>query len=58
MALEADETEYVTKNIVEYQIYRDDDKDEHGAIKIIDTPGIVPNQNNNNLEYREVEKKL
>ena len=58
MALEADETESVTKNITEYYIYRDDDKNEHGAIKIIDTPGIVPNQNNNNLEYREVEKKV
>ena len=32
----------------------DDDKDEHGAI---DTPGIIANQNANNLEYKEVEKK-
>ena len=58
IALEADETESVTKNISENYIYRDDDNDEHGAIKLIDTPGIVPNQNNNNLEYREVEKKV
>ena len=58
IALEADETESVTKNISEYYIYRDDDNDEHGAIKLIDTPGIVPNQNNNNLEHREVEKKV
>ena len=58
MALEADNAESVTKNISEYYIYRDDDKDEHGAIKIIDTPGIVANQNANNLEYKEVENKV
>ena len=58
IALEADDTESVTKNISEYYIYRDDDKDEHGALKIIDTPGIVPNQNANNLEYKEAEKKV
>ena len=58
MALEADDTESVTKNISEYYIYRDDDKDEHGALKIIDTPGIVPNQNTNNIDYKAVEKKV
>ena len=58
MALEADETESVTKNISEYYIYRDDDKDEHGALKIIDTPGIVPNQNQDDKNYKEVENKV
>jgi len=58
MALEADETESVTKNISEYYIYRDDDKDEHGALKIIDTPGIVPNQEQNDKDYKEVENKV
>ena len=58
MALEADETESVTKNISEYYIYREDDKDEHGALKIIDTPGIVPNQEQNDEDYKEVENKV
>ena len=58
MALEADNSESVTQNISEYYIYRDDDKDEHGALKIIDTPGIVPYQNTNNLDYKDVEKKV
>ena len=40
MALEADESESVTKNISEYYIYRDNDKDEHGAIKFVETPGF------------------
>ena len=54
IALEGDASESVTKNISEYYIYKDDDKDEHGAIKIIDTPGIVPNNN----EYKNVEKEV
>ena len=58
MALEADDTESVTQNISEYYIYRNDDKDEHGALKFIDTPGIVPNQNKNKLKYKEVENKV
>ena len=58
MALEGDAVESVTKNISEYYIYKDDDKEEHGAIKIIDTPGIVPNNNIINNEYKDVEKKV
>ena len=58
MALEGDAVESVTKNISEYYIYKDDDKDEHGAIKIIDTPGIVPNNNIINNEYKDAEKKV
>ena len=58
IALEADESVSVTKNISEYYIYKDDDKDEHGAIKIIDTPGIVPNKKEDNDEYQEVENKV
>ena len=58
MALEGDATESVTKIISEYYIYKDDDKDEHGAIKIIDTPGIVPNKNDKDNEYKNVEDKV
>ena len=58
MALEADNNESVTKNISEYYIYRNNDKDEHGALKIIDTPGIVGNQDFNDKDYKEVEKKM
>ena len=61
MALEADDAESVTKNISYYYIYRDDDKDEHGALKIIDTPGIVEIQDSNDKDYKdykEVENKV
>ena len=56
LALESDASESVTKNISEYYIYKDDDKDEHGAIKLIDTPGILPNELKK--EYKNVEKKV
>ena len=42
LALELDEMDSVTRKITEYYIYKNDEKDEHGAIKLIDTPGIVP----------------
>ena len=58
MALEADDSQSVTKNISEYYIYRDDDKDEHDALKIIDTPGIIENQGSNEEDYKEVENKV
>ena len=57
MSLEADETESVTKTISEYYIYKDDDKEEHGAIKIIDTPGIVPNRSDEE-DYKNAENKV
>ena len=56
IALEADSSDSVTKNISEYYIYKCDNKDGHAAIKIIDTPGIVPNDNKK--EYREVQNKV
>lgn len=55
LALEADASESVTKNLSEYYIYKDDDKDEHGCIKIIDTPGIVPNNQDKDNEYKNYE---
>ena len=58
IAFESDENNSVTKKITEYYIYNKDNKEdnkknnkkdnkkgnkkEHGAIKIIDTPGIIP----------------
>ena len=58
LALEADASESVTKNLSEYYIYKDDDKDEHGCIKIIDTPGIVPNNQDKDNEYQNVQNKV
>ena len=40
VALETNDTESVTLKVSEYYIYRNDDKKEHGAIKLIDSPGI------------------
>ena len=47
VALETDDNTSVTKKISEYFIYKDDNKNEHAAIKLIDTPGFVPNSNSN-----------
>ena len=58
VALEADASESVTKKISEYYIYKDDDKDENGAIKIIDTPGIVPKNKDINNDYQNVENQV
>jgi len=58
IALEGDASTSVTKNISEYYIYKDDDKDAHGAIKIIDTPGIVEKEKDKNDEYKDVHNKV
>ena len=42
IALESDNNTSITKKILEYHIYRNDDKNGHSAIKFIDTPGIIP----------------
>ena len=55
-ALESDLKVSVTKNITEYYIYNKDNKKEHGAIKLIDTPGLVSNNNNN--DYMEKESQI
>ena len=44
-ALEANLSVSVTKNITDYYIYKDNDNRGKGAIKLIDTPGILPNKN-------------
>ena len=49
-ALESDLASSVTKNITEYYIYKKDDQKKQSPIKLIDTPGLVPNKNDNNLE--------
>ena len=59
LALELDKTDSVTRKITEYYIYKDDEKDEHGAIKLIDTPGIVPHDKDDvSQEYLNEEKKI
>lgn len=59
LALELDKTDSVTRKITEYYIYKNDEKDEHGAIKLIDTPGIVPHDKDEvNQEYLNEEKKI
>ena len=54
IALETDDNVSVTNNITEYYIYRNDNKEAQGAIKLIDTPGIVPF--NNELNYKRKEE--
>lgn len=58
IALESNLSYSVTKNISEYYIYRDDndDNNEHAAIKLIDTPGIVNGKTDN--EYKEKENQI
>ena len=55
-ALESDLTVSVTKNISDYYIYKNDNKEGHAAIKLIDTPGLVKNKNDEN--YKEKEKQI
>ena len=55
-ALESDLAESVTKNISEYYIYNKDNKKKHGAIKLIDTPGLVVNKANG--DYADKEKQI
>ncbi len=47
VALEVNDVESVTLKVSEYYIYRNDDKKEHGAIKLIDSPGICEDKNVN-----------
>ena len=57
-ALESNLAMSVTKNISEYYIYRDDGKNEHGAIKLIDTPGIVKDKDKEDNYYKNKEKEV
>ena len=51
MALETPDKVSVTKKITEYYIYSNvEDKTDQIAIKLIDTPGIVPNQLNETIK--------
>jgi ribosome biogenesis GTPase A len=52
-ALESDLTVSVTKNISEYYIYHKDGKNGHGAIKLIDTPGLVNNKSEEDYKNKE-----
>lgn len=55
-ALETDESVSVTNNLSEYYIYKDDEKNTHGAIKLIDTPGIVADRAD--ILYKKKEKEI
>ena len=55
-ALESDLTVSVTKNISDYYIYKSDNKKDHAAIKLIDTPGLVKNKINK--DYKEKENQI
>ena len=54
-ALESDLAVYVTKNISDYYIYKNDNKQDHAAIKLIDTPGLVKNKTDK--DYKDKENK-
>ena len=55
-ALESDLAVYVTKNISDYYIYKNDNKQDHAAIKLIDTPGLVKNKTDK--DYKDKENKI
>ena len=56
ITLESDNNTSVTKKILEYYVYRNDDKNGHSAIKFIDTPGFVPDKNV--PEYEKIEDMI
>ena len=58
VALETNDTESVTLKVSEYYVYRNDNKEEHGAIKLIDTPGICDNPKVNSETYSKIKEFL
>ena len=69
VALETNDTESVTTSVSQYYIYRKDNKQEHGAIKLIDTPGICEDNEINsktlniikdfiNNKHKNIEKQI
>ena len=53
VALETNDTDSVTLKFSEYYIYKDDKKD-HGAIKLIDTPGISDDDEINEQTFETI----
>jgi len=51
VALETNEAQSVTLKFSEYYMYRDDNKKEHGGLKLIDTPGICESEKVNSKTY-------
>ena len=51
VALETNDAQSVTLKFSEYYMYRDDNKKEHGGIKLIDTPGICDREEVNSKTY-------
>ena len=58
IALESNEAESVTLKVSEYYIHRNDDKKEHGAIKLIDTPGLCDDKNVNEKVLHQIKDFL
>ena len=58
VALESNDSDSVTLKVSEYYIYRNDDKREHGAIKLIDTPGICGNKKVNSKTLETIKDYL
>ena len=59
ISLESDSNTSVTKKVLEYYIYRNDDKNGHSAIKLIDTPGLVPGRKETELlEQKKIEDMI
>jgi GTP-binding protein EngB required for normal cell division len=58
VALESNDSDSVTLKVSEYYIYRNDDKREHGAIKLIDTPGICENNQVNSKTLEAIKDYL
>ena len=51
IALETNDAQSVTLKFSEYYMYRDDNKKEHGGLKLIDTPGICDKDEVNSKTY-------
>ena len=58
VALESNESESVTLKVSEYYIHRNDDKKEHGAIKLIDTPGLCDDKDVNQKVLEQINSFL
>lgn len=69
VALETNDAQSITLKFSQYYKYREDNKKEHGALKLIDTPGICENEEVNLKTYeilndyvknekKEIEKQL
>ena len=54
IALETNDTDSVTLKFSEYYFYKDDNQKEHGALKLIDTPGICGDDKINEKTFETI----